>query len=617
MRSLSLWKCLGGSTLVVLALLVCLVWWGRPTAAVAPIPSEFENATETAFVGSERCSACHEQQFEPFLHTAHHQAFGVVTDDGVPPGGEFTDPRTFRSYQIAWQDGQMRHAETLQRPGGGATLVVEHAMKYVVGSGRYSRSYLLEQDGCLFESPATWYSESQTWGLSPGYDKPNSNASFQRPIEYRCLLCHVGRVEMLDNSPQRLKFLTQAIDCERCHGPGERHVARWESATTGDALLPGEIDRTIVHPGKLDRRRGEDICMQCHLHSAATIERPGREAGQFRPGDRLEDYLLHYGRRSGGQQMEVTGHGEQMRLSRCYTASDSLTCTTCHNPHQETPVEQRVDWYRSRCLECHSERDCREPEDRRRQQSAADSCIDCHMPRGPTDIPHFAFTHHRIGIHSAEKPRFSAKPEQQELVLLHEPEGLTDGERQRNLGLAYLQFSDAVEGKSLGAAYQEQSRSLLAALPSRQRDSEVAAALGRLSLGQDARTTLKMASAVEADPQASPDALATAAFTRGATLYQLGQYAAAIPALEKAVAAKPMADIWFMLSDCYSRQQNLEQALEAARKAVRLSPLLPHYREYCHQLEQALGEETDPDAVRIILELQHYWSRVTGRPSIP
>jgi hypothetical protein len=420
----------------------------------------------------------------------------------------------------------------------------------------------------------------------------------------------VGRIESLDNSPQKMAFLTAAIDCERCHGPGGLHVARREGSG-GKSLPDGETDLTIVHPGRLDRRRGEDICMQCHLHSAATVERPGRQPGQFRPGDRLEDYVVHFARRSAGQQMDVTGHGEQMRLSRCYTASESFTCTTCHNPHEQVPEAQREKWYRSRCLECHAEQACRVPVTERLVKSATDNCVSCHMPRGPTEIPHFAFTHHRVGIHPSGEVAGRKENQLDELAAMDEPEGLTEHERKRNLGLAFLQYSDTADGEAFSSQYQQQARSLLASLT--RRDSEVAAALARLSWGQDSRMTLKMADEVDADPQASPDARATASFTRGATLFQQGRTEQAIPWLERAVAAKPMSDIWLMLSRCYERQGDGPGALAAARSAVRLAPMNPICRQRCLELEAVLGGKPDPDAVRIIQDLRGYWERLSGR----
>ena len=100
--------------------------------------------------------------------------------------------------------------------------------------------------------------------------------------------------------------------------------------------------------------------------------------------------------------MTVSGQIEQMRLSRCYVKSEKMTCATCHNPHAPPPQSERVAYFRNKCLQCHEVDQCRMPVAERKEKEANDYCVTCHMPRGPTDIPHFSFTHHRVGIHSTQ-----------------------------------------------------------------------------------------------------------------------------------------------------------------------------------------------------------------------
>ena len=50
-----------------------------------------------------------------------------------------------------------------------------------------------------------------------------------------------------------------------------------------------------------------------------------------------------------------------------------------------------------KCLTCHADRGCSQPAKIRREKSAEDSCIDCHMPRlGANDVPHTSQTDHRV-----------------------------------------------------------------------------------------------------------------------------------------------------------------------------------------------------------------------------
>src|SRR5262249_11741988 len=46
--------------------------------------------------------------------------------------------------------------------------------------------------------------------------------------------------------------------------------------------------------------------------------------------------------------------------------------------------------------ECHEQKPCSLPLSVRVQKNKPDSCIDCHMPAGKSDIPHASVTDHRI-----------------------------------------------------------------------------------------------------------------------------------------------------------------------------------------------------------------------------
>ena len=72
------------------------------------------------------------------------------------------------------------------------------------------------------------------------------------------------------------------------------------------------------------------------------------------------------------------------------------------------------------------------------------------MPRGPTDIPHLSFTHHRVGIHATE-PRHDKLTESDRLVPVSDVSGLPELERLRLLGLA----NDAFEAKLAGGLNDE------------------------------------------------------------------------------------------------------------------------------------------------------------------
>src|SRR4029079_11514610 len=125
--------------------------------------------------------------------------------------------------------------------------------------------------------------------------------------------------------------LPEGIDCQRCHGPGQAHV---------DAVKDGArqaIAGTIVNPGKLDRDRQLEACMQCHLESTSSplpfrIARYEQPPFSYLPGKTLSDYFIHFDHAPGtsgrDDKFEIAGGAYRLRKSACFQRSE-MTCLTC------------------------------------------------------------------------------------------------------------------------------------------------------------------------------------------------------------------------------------------------------------------------------------------------
>ena len=181
-----------------IGLLVFIGVWGiwysvsRRTAGsgdfvIPPVTSSRFHNTKTAakYVGTTTCISCHPDEYKSYLKTAHSQALSNIDVAKEPPNGEFFHEASNRHYRIYRKEGQLRHEESTLLPRGKRAILADFPMRYAIGSGRFSRSYLVKADGFFMESPVTWYSKRPGWAISPGFDGYNSG--FGRPAEIRCL----------------------------------------------------------------------------------------------------------------------------------------------------------------------------------------------------------------------------------------------------------------------------------------------------------------------------------------------------------------------------------------------------------------------------------------------
>ncbi len=557
-----------------------------------PLPaiawSRFLNSDQSvAYAGNQACASCHEAEHASYMQTSHSRALAKLDPRHEPPDTYFQHEASGRWYRV-YRDGErMHHRESIRADDGQEVVLADFAIDYVIGSGNHSRTYLINTDGFMIESPITWYTARDGWAMSPGYEDDPNQPGFARPARFECLLCHSGGVESIGGSTHRLKIHQEAIGCERCHGPGALHVERQEAGRgTAD-------DFTIVHPDKLDREQNIAVCAQCHLASAAQVNVRGRQPDQFRPGLKINDFQVNYILESADESMTVVGHVEQMQLSRCFTQSALLTCVTCHDPHQPLPSESRIDFYRQKCLSCHETQGCGLEEAERILRDAQDNCVHCHMPTSDTDIPHFAFTHHRIGLHS-DGADAQSEPHDNgvgQLVPLVDVSHLPQVEQDRCFGLGYLQLSESDSEPSNSAAYRARAVNLLEDVLARGvEDPDVHAALARVYWRAAPQKSIEHARTALSTETISPETRRDAMSVLGASYFDTGNIPRALKTLEQFVQLERDAESWMLLAVCYQRSGNLPAALDAAKQAADIEPDRPDFQVLVAQLYQLSGQ---------------------------
>jgi Flp pilus assembly protein TadD len=302
-----------------------------------------------------------------------------------------------RHYRVEQTSDSIKHHEQIVAQDD--RVLSEFAMEIhlALGSGQRGRSYLIDRSNSWLISPVSWYSTQKRWDLSPGY-APENHKRFSREATERCINCHSGGLRgdsASQGRPLRERMIELSIGCERCHGPGEKHVAfrRQEPAQQSGS-------DPILRIPDLDPSRRDAVCNQCHLQGDAEVLRSGSDHGNFRPGMNLGEVWAIFVTKAGTASEETAAVSQvmQMKSSHCFQkSSQRLGCISCHDPHTLPAETDRVNWYRSRCLTCHAEQDCGASFANRQKPGVNDSCIHCHMPPlNAEDVPHTTQTDHRI-----------------------------------------------------------------------------------------------------------------------------------------------------------------------------------------------------------------------------
>jgi Flp pilus assembly protein TadD len=551
-----------GAFLLLLGILGGFFAWHRAPRAGHPQPSPppdprltytgpFLNIRpEVAYVGDAVCSDCHAEETRsyrehPMGHslTPMRELLGQIPSEGADAGFN-----AFRSrFTVERRGERLWHRQTRLDADGQPLYTLESEVQFGIGSGARGYSFLSEREGYLFQTPISWFSQKRIWGLSPGFSSPLLSG---RAIGGECLFCHANRARFRPDTINGFEtpiFDGHAIGCERCHGPGERHVQE-----RGNALaVKGTIDYTMFnpskkkHPDQIEPTLRDAICEQCHLSGEERILPRGRELYDFRPGLPLQQFWTIFIRERRAQDKDkAVNHVVQMHLSRCYRESSGarkLECVSCHNPHEHVSARQRVFYYRGRCLECHETHGCTMPREQRLRENKEDSCIDCHMPRyRASDIPHTAATNHRI---------------------IRRREPLTDTGQEETANVSLKSFFEASAGDPEGA-----------------RDRAVAlmryASEGKAEPRSFATQALELlGESLEAHPDDVPAWIA-----QGAALKFLGKTSEALSAYEKALEHAPRNEE--ALRDAARLAEvtgQLDKALDYWRRALECDPLAPAY----------------------------------------
>jgi hypothetical protein len=265
-----------------------------------------ETPNTSSYVGSEACAACHQTKYDSFIKTGHpyklNEAEDIAPDTGYYPYTSVPNPPA----GVAWAD-----------------------VDKVIG-GFWWKARFIGHDGFIITGSDVQYN------LVDGSFTAYHDGEV---LPYNCGPCHMTDYKPIGNQEDKEGLVGtwefNGIQCEECHGPGEKHIA--------DAYnVKMIVDRT------------SEQCGKCHIRGDVS-KIPASGA-----------FVKHH-----EQWNEMFG-----------TKHNALSCIDCHEPHIGLHPDNpdRASAIKVQCENCHIKESntfvaSDLPHD-------ALTCNDCHMPKG-------------------------------------------------------------------------------------------------------------------------------------------------------------------------------------------------------------------------------------------
>ena len=563
-------------------------------------------AADNDYVDPRLCATCHADIAKTYRQTGMGRSFyrptGANTVEDYTKNNQFYHALSDTHYAMIRRDGAFYQRRWQIGFDGKEENVEETKIDYIIGSGNHSRTYLHRTvRGTLIELPLSWYSEKGgIWGMSPAFD--SRHPLTRRLTSYECIGCHNAypRIPAGNDSagsePVFTGDLPEGIDCQRCHGPGGRHVRTVQTA----GATPAQIRASIVNPARLSPKLRMDVCLQCHLEPTsaafpALVRRFNRGPFSFHPGEPLEDFVLTFDHAPGTgheDKFEIVGSAAyRLRKSQCFLQSKgALTCDTCHNPHSIPRGEEAVQHYASVCRQCHGT--ALDTKIAQGAHPAGADCVGCHMPKRRTeDVVHVIMTDHLISRRPPPGDLLA------DLAEKHPPE--TEDYRGEVVpyypavlpNAMYGALAQVLMANNLQKGMAEFSREITMH-PPREADWYLAFGDGWQALGKPAQASAAYERALQMRPDSLRGLLSLAGVAKAAGRPQRAQ-----EALARATEIAPRdGRAWFQEGMLEAEQGHTEDALSKMRKAIALDPDLPGAYTSMASVLMLAGQSAPADA---------------------
>ena len=373
------------ATLALFALGASQPQTAQPDPASIPL-----NEQPAMMVGNAECVVCHEAAHESWTASRHSKMVQPASPQGVR--GDFS----VGSLRLRGQPYRVR------RTGSNYFITEsfftgepkEHRVNYTLGNRRIQHYLTTLEDGRVIVLPPTWDILRREWFHNLEIAAPDQREGIV-PVQLwnkNCFGCHVSD-QVKGYRPGEERYDTSWLDfgttCERCHGPGSRHVDKYQNLDRyGD-----DPDVHIVLQTRLDHERNSMVCAQCHSFR-------DQMAFGFSAGDDYFDHffpLLEYTQEPSedptwypdGKTRRFSTNTLGIWQSECFVEG-GVSCTSCHvDPHRPDieQNEQLLPTNNALCTGCHEGIGADlTAHTFHGADSEGSSCVECHMPRSVTSI---------------------------------------------------------------------------------------------------------------------------------------------------------------------------------------------------------------------------------------
>ena len=357
------------------------------------IPALSFAADPDGYVGSERCSSCHQAEYQAWQQSDHFKAMQGVSEQTVL--GDFNNAqfeyfgvttRFYRKGAEFWVDTDNAKGE-----------IESFKIAYVFGFEPLQQYLIAFPDGRYQALNVVWDTRPKTQGGQRWYHLyPESHVPHDDPLHWtgafqnwnsRCASCHSTNLKknyQQESNQYQTSWSEINVACEACHGPAKQHMTWTQSqsalANKGFAISladtgnwPAQKDSpTAKREGSARPMSQVNTCAHCHSRRVELHNPPQSEDFLQSHQSRFLAQGLYY---PDGQILDEVYVYDSFLQSKMH--SEGVVCSNCHEPHSgklKLP-DNGV------CLQCHQAASFDVPKHHKHQQGGRGAlCADCHMP---------------------------------------------------------------------------------------------------------------------------------------------------------------------------------------------------------------------------------------------